>query len=123
MYVPPKLSAKARMKAPAMAPGMLPIPPSTITAKALRITEKPIVGESRLIEAISVAAAAARPAEMAKTIIETRSVSIPTSAAPARFLGHRLDRRAGQGALEEEEQQHHQHRRGGDHDQLLPRWR
>jgi hypothetical protein len=70
---------------PTMAPGTLPMPPSTMMTKALVITRLPMAGYTRLIGAYSTAATAASAPEMAKVSIATRVASMPTRAAPSRF--------------------------------------
>src|SRR5690606_31919068 len=79
IYAAAKVSAKPRSTPPSMAPGMLPIPPSTAAVHALMPAMKPMKGLSLpMASAISTPPTAASIAPMMKVKEMIRLVSMPS---------------------------------------------
>src|SRR5680860_677463 len=84
MNPPPKASINPSIYPPKIAPCMLPKPPRIIITNAFITSKEPMVDDTMKIGAINEAAAAARAAEIAKVMEDTRLTLIPTSCAPSR---------------------------------------
>ncbi|KAG1317381.1 hypothetical protein G6F63_015691 [Rhizopus arrhizus] len=81
IYAAANVSARPSSTPPSMAPGILPIPPSTAAVKALMPAKKPMKGFSLpMVMAISTPPTAARIAPITNVKEITRLVSMPSRA-------------------------------------------